>query len=170
MLDARNKALFLDLDGTIRYSKGGNPTPMSPDDVGIFEDVLDRLREYKDEGFLIFGISNRGEEVAFGLLTEEEVMEINRRTDELCGGIFNSMQYCPHHPEGALPKYGKRCECRKPKPGMAFSLRLLYNLDLSQSIMVGDGDEDREFAENAKIGKYYDRSEFFSHTAGTTRN
>ena len=34
------------------------------------------------------------------------------------------------------------CDCRKPKPGMLLKAADDYNIDLSQSYMIGDGEND----------------------------
>ena len=34
------------------------------------------------------------------------------------------------------------CDCRKPKPGMLLKAATDYNIDLSQSYMIGDGEND----------------------------
>lgn len=34
------------------------------------------------------------------------------------------------------------CDCRKPKPGMLLKAAEDFNIDLSQSYMVGDGEND----------------------------
>jgi D-glycero-D-manno-heptose 1,7-bisphosphate phosphatase len=45
---------------------------------------------------------------------------------------------CPHHPEGKIAAFSSDCFCRKPKPGMISWLTERYDLDVSQSFMVGD--------------------------------
>ena len=35
-----------------------------------------------------------------------------------------------------------KCDCRKPKPGMLLNAAGYYNIDLSQSYMIGDGEND----------------------------
>lgn len=62
-----HSALCLDLDGTVRYNpKGGFIN--GPKDVKVFSDADEKLWEYKEAGWLIFGISNQGG-VAHGFKT-----------------------------------------------------------------------------------------------------
>ena len=42
------------------------------------------------------------------------------------------------------PEYKIECECRKPKPGMLLAAAEKYNIDLTQSWMIGDSDNDIE--------------------------
>jgi D-glycero-D-manno-heptose 1,7-bisphosphate phosphatase len=55
------------------------------------------------------------------------------------GGVnITAVYYCPHHPVSGIGKYKQDCECRKPKPGMILKAALEHNIDLRQSILVGD--------------------------------
>ncbi|MFW9988154.1 MAG: HAD-IIIA family hydrolase, partial [Candidatus Odinarchaeota archaeon] len=40
---------------------------------------------------------------------------------------------CPHHPE-----FTGSCDCRKPNPGMILKAQSKYNINLTESYMVGD--------------------------------
>jgi histidinol phosphatase-like enzyme len=87
---ARRKALFVDLDGTVRDTKSGRVHPVKPWDQVVLPNVEDKLREYRDVGYMIVGVTNQGG-VAFGYLTEEDVIAINRRlADELLPGLFDA--------------------------------------------------------------------------------
>ena len=41
------------------------------------------------------------------------------------------------------------CDCRKPKPGMLLKAAEDFNIDLSQSWMIGDGENDIKAGINA---------------------
>lgn len=43
---------------------------------------------------------------------------------------------------GEVPELKIECDCRKPKPGMLLKAADDYNIDLSQSYMIGDGEND----------------------------
>ena len=158
---AKAKALFVDLDGTVRSTKTGRPHPVKLWDQRIRSGVKEKLAEYRAKGYKIVAVTNQGG-VAYGLLTEEDVIAINRYLNEkLLPDTFDLILYCPYHANGRVEKYKKDAECRKPKPGMAFDARDQLDLDLSESIMVGDMETDQEFASNAGIGTYHEASEFF---------
>ena len=89
--------------------------------------------------------------IARGEVTLEELQEIHNKMETMLGqeGAFVDAIYCcPHHPdkgfEGERPEYKMVCDCRKPKPGMLIEAAKKYNVDLSQSYMVGDGKNDVE--------------------------
>lgn len=64
----------------------------------------------------------------------------------LKGAYLDAIYYCPHHPhkgyEGEIPELKFDCDCRKPKPGMLLKAAEDFNIDLNQSCMVGDGEND----------------------------
>ena len=157
----KRRALFVDLDGTVRSTKTGRPHPVKLWDQRIRSGVKEKLAEYKAKGYAIVAVTNQGG-VAYGLLSEEDVVQINDYLSEkLLPETFDLILYCPYHPRGRVEKYKRDAECRKPKPGMAFEARDKLDLDLGESLMVGDMSTDQEFADNAGIGTYCDAQEFF---------
>lgn len=153
-------ALCLDLDGTIRYNKN-DPSEAGfinrADDIALYPDVEAKLHEYRNNGWLIVGVSNQGG-VAFGYKTGLDVdAEVQRTLDLFEQNPFHTIQISFHHPYGTLEPYNHRSLGRKPDTGMlvmaeqlAFEASIV--IDWDSSIMVGDRDEDRELAENARIG------------------
>ena len=69
------------------------------------------------------------------------------------GAYLDGIYYCPHHPdsgfEGEVKELKIICDCRKPKPGMLYKAAEDYNIDLSESWMVGDGENDIKAGFNA---------------------
>ena len=61
--------------------------------------------------------------------------------------------FCPHHPhkgyEGELEILKYDCFCRKPNPGLFFEQAFLRNINLKESLMIGDSDNDFFAAKNA---------------------
>ena len=157
----RRRALFVDLDGTVRTTKTGRPHPVKAWDQRIRSGVKEKLAEYREKGYAIVAVTNQGG-VAYGLLTEDDVLSIHDYlTTRLLPDTFDLVLYCPYHPRGRVEAYKKDAECRKPKPGMALEAREKLDLDLAESIMVGDMSTDEEFARNAGIGTYHDATAFF---------
>ena len=71
------------------------------------------------------------------------------------GAYIDGLYICPHHPdkgfEGERPEYKIDCDCRKPKPGLFHKAARDFNIDLSQSIMIGDDDRDVVAGVNAGL-------------------
>jgi len=163
------KALFLDLDGTIRYSKNGEFIN-SPNDIAIFDDVADKLKQYDDH--LLLGVTNQGG-VAYGYKTCEGVEEEVDVTFHLLrdqGVELDHVVYAPFHPDADHEVFGVRSFSRKPDIGM---LVLACNwvmqskgviVDLDHSLMVGDRPEDQECARRAGVDFMW-AHEFFNREA-----
>jgi D-glycero-D-manno-heptose 1,7-bisphosphate phosphatase len=148
-------ALFLDLDGTIRRSKSGDFIS-GPDDIVLFPEVEAKLWEYKDAGYLIFGVSNQGG-IAFGYKTSDSVNAEMAATFALfTRNPFVEAVSCPYHPDGSISPWNRESMSRKPNTGL---LALLENraffqgilLDYAASLFVGDRDEDEQCAAKAGI-------------------
>ena len=73
------------------------------------------------------------------------------------GAFVDAIYVCPHHTdmgfEGERPEYKCNCECRKPKPGLLLQAAKDFNIDLSESYMIGDSHRDVEAGENAGVKK-----------------
>ena len=94
--------------------------------------------------------------VARGLCGIEDVENIHKKMETLLGkegAYLDAIYYCPHHPhkgyEGERPELKIDCDCRKPKPGMLLKAAADFNIDLSRSWMVGDGENDVKAGLNA---------------------
>jgi histidinol phosphatase-like enzyme len=60
---------------------------------------------------------------------------------------ITAFYYCPFHANGTVPEYRRDSDWRNPNPGMISNAAAQYNINLSESLMVGDRISDRiEFA------------------------
>jgi len=154
-----NKALFLDVDGTVRATHSGEIYPRDPEDVKLLPRRQEVLRTWVESGYKLFFISNQSG-IHSKKLTAETARACFERTVELLDLPVEGISYCPHR---AFPVV---CFCRKPMPGMAVELQREHKLDLSKAVMVGDRESDQAFAEGLSI-IYYDAEEFFSDEGPT---
>ena len=69
------------------------------------------------------------------------------------------LYFCPHHTDkgfhGERPEYKCDCDCRKPKPGLLLEAANDFNIDLSQSYMIGDSENDVEAGRKAGCKKSF---------------
>ncbi len=154
--------LYLDLDGTVRYSKGKHEFIQGPEDIAIFPDVVPVLKEYRKRGFFICGVSNQGG-VAFGYKTEPEAWAECTKTSAFtelprfaARSPWDYFAMCFAHEKGTVEKYAYRSLCRKPDIGMLVQIEKHFEKseirpDYAKSLLVGDRDEDRLCAERAGI-------------------
>ncbi len=81
------------------------------------------------------------------MITEKVLGEIHNRLIQLLaekGAFLDKIYYCPYHPVGAIPKYRKDSDWRKPNPGMLLTAADQMDIDLSQSWMIGNSNRDIE--------------------------
>jgi len=147
------KALLLDVDGTIRLTKSGEKYPRSADDVELLPGRKEVLKKWITDGYQLFFISNQSG-VSSGKVTVEAVEAAMARTVELLQLPVAEVVYCPHK---AFPVL---CFCRKPLPGLGVYLMRKHRLSREHLIVVGDLGSDQQFAE-AIGGRYVDVKEFF---------
>jgi len=145
----KRKALFLDRDGVINKEKN---YVFKIEDFEFIDGIFDFCEHFQRKGYLIFVITNqagiaRGFYTAddYSALTDWMVVQFAKRN------IYISKVYhCPHHPE-----ITGTCDCRKPNPGMILQAAEEFNLELKDSILVGDYEHDLKAGENAGIVKNY---------------
>ena len=151
-LKNKQKAVFLDRDGTINKYVG---FLRDIDQFELIEGVAEAIKRINASGYLCIVVTNQPV-IARGEVTVPQVEEIHNRMETLLGlegAYIDGLYYCPHHPhkgfKGEIPELKFDCECRKPKPGMLLKAAEDFNIDLSKSWMVGDGENDIKAGENA---------------------
>ena len=153
-LKNKQRAIFIDRDGTINVSKG---FISKADDLELIPGSIEAIKAINKSGALAIVTTNQPV-IARGECSFEELHNIHNKLKTLLGekGAFvDDIFYCPHHPdkgfEGEVPELKFDCECRKPKTGMIDEAVKKYNIDLSKSYMVGDSTMDLETARNAGV-------------------
>src|SRR5574344_3001209 len=141
----KQKAVFLDRDGTIN-KKNGFIT--KPEQFELLPGAAEAIKKINKSGYLAIVVTYQPV-IARGDCTFEELQLIHDKMETDLGreGAFiDALYFCPHHTDkgfpGERPEYKCDCNCRKPKPGMLLQAAKDYNIDLSQSYMVGDGEND----------------------------
>ena len=144
-LGKKQKAIFLDRDGTINEYVG---FLKDIEDFRLIDGTADAIRMINGSDFLAIVVTNQPV-IARGEVTLEELQEIHNKMETLLGqkgAYLDAIYYCPHHPdkgfEGERAEYKLECGCRKPKPGMLLAAAEEYNIDLSRSWIIGDGEAD----------------------------
>lgn len=139
-----NKAIFLDRDGIININR--NDYVKSWEEFEFSPDIFEFLRFISLSDYLIIIITNQSA-VGRGLLSSKELLNIHSnmfKELENNGGRIDALFFCTHTPED-------NCDCRKPKPGLLLSASEFFDIDLSQSIFIGDSESDIEAAKAAGV-------------------
>ena len=157
-LSQKQKAIFLDRDGTINTNCG---FVTKPEQFVLMPGAAEAVKKINKSGYLAIVITNQPV-IARGDCTFEELAEIHAKMETELGkeGAFiDGLYFCPHHIDkgfpGERPEYKCDCDCRKPKAGLFQMAARDFNVDLSQSYMIGDGERDIEAGENAGCKKSY---------------
>lgn len=151
-LKNKQKAIFLDRDGTINKYVG---FLRNIDDFELIDGVAEAIKRINQSSYLAIVVTNQPV-IARGEVSWEELHEIHKKMETLlgkCGAYIDGIYICPHHPdkgfEGERPEYKFDCDCRKPKPGLLQQAAKDFNIDISQSIMIGDSERDVEAGKTA---------------------
>lgn len=151
-LSQKQKAIFLDRDGTINKYVG---FLRDVDQFELLPNASKAIKKINDSGYLAIVVTNQPV-IARGEVTREELNEIHNKMETLLGqdgAYLDGIYYCPHHPhkgyEGEIVELKIDCDCRKPKPGMLIQASKDFNIDLNQSWMIGDSDNDTLAGKNA---------------------
>ncbi len=140
-LTHKQKAIFMDRDGTINVYKG---FVTRPEQFELMDAVARAIKRINESGYLAIVVTNQPV-IARGECTIGELKNIHMRMERLLGekgAYVDDISYCPHHPDkgfkGEILEYKIDCSCRKPKPGMLLNMTDKFNIDLNQSYMIGD--------------------------------
>ena len=165
----KQRAVFLDRDGTINKYVG---FLRSADDFKLLDGVAEAIRKINESGYLAIVVTNQPV-IARGEVSIEELEEIHNKMETLLGSegaYLDGIYYCPHHPDkgfaGERPEYKIDCDCRKPKPGMLLKAAKDMNINLAESWMVGDGENDIKAGQAAGCwtALINDQCEFYGQT------
>lgn len=130
----KNKAIFLDRDGTINVD---GPYLSDPEKFQMYPGVGEGVRRLKDAGFKIIVITNQSG-IARGYFGEDDLAAVHKRMEEefaRFGVTLDGIYYCPHHPD-------EGCNCRKPEPGLLLKAIADHDIDPAASYMIGDKELD----------------------------
>ena len=135
------KCCFFDRDGVANVEVD---YLHEPEKTVLEQGFAEAVRLAHENGYLAILITNQAG-VARGLFPEEDIHKVYEKIQSLLGETgekLDAMYYCPHYPEGV-------CNCRKPAPGMILKAAEEWNIDLSQSLMIGDRITDAQCGKNA---------------------
>ena len=148
----KQKAVFLDRDGTINKYKG---FITRSEELELINDAAEAIKAVNAKGYLAIVITNQPV-IARGECSFEELQKIHNKLETLLGekgAYINAIYFCPHHPdkgfEGERQEYKIKCVCRKPEPGMLLKAARDFNIDLCKSWMIGDSKSDVMAGKNA---------------------
>ncbi len=152
----KQSALFLDRDNTIikcpekKYITKENQ-------IYFYQDRLKKIAEISSNFNIVILISNQPQ-ISMGKISMQEVINLNGLIINYCKEKnlnIGVSTFCPHHPdfgfENEVRELKLNCFCRKPSPGMFLEQIYLRNIEIKDSLMIGDSWRDKKAAENLNI-------------------
>ncbi len=153
-----NKALFLDRDGVINVEVN---YLHKKEDFVFIEGIFDLCKHYESLGYLIIVVTNQSG-IAREYYSEEDFAKLTQwmvskfKEEEI---HISHVYHCPHHPDITGP-----CKCRKPEPKMLLDAKIKFDLDMSNSLIIGDKERDILSGINAGLRETYLFDESYSVT------
>ncbi|MFK7900611.1 MAG: D-glycero-alpha-D-manno-heptose-1,7-bisphosphate 7-phosphatase [Cyclobacteriaceae bacterium] len=137
-----NKAIFLDRDGVI--NKDYVDYVYTIEKFQLLDGVVEALQKFKTAGYKLVIITNQSG-IAKGIYKKEDVYNVYHHIQELCGGLLDELYYAPHN-----ENFTSVSLTRKPGSLMIEKGMAKFDVDPSQSWMVGD--KDRDLVPAKKLG------------------
>ncbi|MDA7818372.1 HAD family hydrolase [Sulfurimonas sp.] len=139
------KALFLDRDGVINIEKD---YLYKIEDFEFIDGIFELCQYYMSQDYIIIVVTNQSG-IARDYYTQKQFENLTSwmigMFDER-GVDIQHVYHCPHH-----PTITGTCTCRKPEPGMLLNASKEYDVDLENSIIIGDKESDIEAGLNAGL-------------------
>ena len=143
-------ALFLDRDGVINVDRH---YVWRIEDFEFMPGIFELVEAAVQGGLLPIVVTNQAG-IGRGYYTEGDF----RRLDEWMhaqfrerGAAIARTYYCPFHPTEGIGVYRRESFDRKPNPGLILRAKADFDLDLSNSVLVGDKDSDIEAGRAAGV-------------------
>lgn len=128
-----NKCIFLDRDGVLNRERGDYTYKI--EDFELISGVEEALRQLKKNKFILIVITNQAG-ISRGRYNRQQMEACHEYLQDSCGGIIDAIYYCPYHPSITSSI------ARKPDTLMFEKAIAKFNIDVSQSWMVGDKERD----------------------------
>ena len=145
------RALLLDRDGVINVNHG---YVHSPENFEFIEGIFDLAKEAHAQQYKLVVITNQAG-IARGFYSEQQFHELS---SWMCKQFVSQglpiarVYFSPFHPTEGLGVYKRDDDSRKPRPGMILQAKHELNLDLENSILIGDKASDIQAGIAAGVG------------------
>lgn len=146
----KHKAVFLDRDGVINHDHGYT---YRPEEFDFIDGVFVACRRFMSQNYKLVIVTNQSG-IARGYYTEEDFEKL---TDYMLNEfrkhevVIDAVYHCPHHAKEGVGELKLDCDCRKPKPGMLLRAAHHLNINLTESVMVGDKISDMKAGKAAGV-------------------
>ena len=147
-------ALFLDRDGVINIDKGYVHLIK---DFDFFQDIFQIIKIANKLNYLVIVVTNQAgigrgyySMSQFDEVTSWMIAELEKRHAKI-----DALYFSPFHPKKGIGKFLKKENTRKPGYGMFLEACEDFDIDIDNSIMVGDKISDIQASSSFGIKKNY---------------
>jgi len=147
-----NKALFLDRDGIINQDYG---YVYEISKLVILDGIVELCKTASLKDYLLIVVTNQSG-IGRGYYTEEQFWQFMHAIELHFAKYsikFTKIYFSPYHPEARDVRYQCGEELRKPNPGMILHAQREFNINLAQSILIGDKITDIQAGLKAGVGR-----------------
>jgi len=143
-------AVFMDRDGTINEQRG------YINHISRFillPGTAEAIRLLNSHQYLAIIVSNQSG-VARGYFPLQLVEDVHSHMRELLkkeNAVIDGIFFCPHYRTGVVSEYTADCDCRKPRTGLIKSACETFDIDMTNSYVIGDRCTDIELAKRADL-------------------
>lgn len=134
--------IILDRDGVINHDS--DDYIKCPDEWIAIDGSLSAIARLKKAGHQVVVATNQSG-VGRGYYTQQVLDQIHLKMQQQLAEFdaqLDGIYFCPHTPD-------HNCDCRKPKPGLLYSIANDFDSDLSGALVVGDSYRDIQAAQAA---------------------
>lgn len=149
----RRPAVFFDRDGVLNHDGAGYAHRVA--DLQLMPGAARAVALARARGFRTVVVTNQAG-IARGYYDESAMRAfhraLNARLRAEAGGWIDAFYHCPFHPDAAVAALrAENHPDRKPNPGMILRAAHDLDLDLAQSLLIGDRDSDIAAASAAGV-------------------
>jgi D-glycero-D-manno-heptose 1,7-bisphosphate phosphatase len=143
-------ALFLDRDGVINID---HAYVHRKENFHFIEGIFELVAQANKAEYWVVIVTNQAG-IGRGYYTEADfhfLMDWVQEQFLRQGCRIDAVYFCPDHPVHGIGEYCKESTYRKPAPGMLLQAAKDLDINLKQSLMIGDKPSDMEAAQAAGI-------------------
>lgn len=146
--------LFLDRDGVIIKNV---PYSKDPETVELMLGIEGLIASAKAKNYWVIVVTNQSG-IGRGWLTLDDYQAMTERMLKylkVADAEPDQIYFAPYYEKSTIPEFLTKPHWRKPNTGMFDQAIKDFQIDLSQSVMVGDRASDLEAATMAGVGRLY---------------
>ena len=151
-----SKIAILDRDGVLNFNNIKNGYIGYRKYFKWYPGAKKTIKYLKSLNYKVIVVTNQSG-VARNYFSYQNVVNLHKSIQidlKKSGTKIDNFFFCPHHAEGIIKRYKKKCNCRKPKIGLFKKIQRIYKVDKRNSFMIGDQESDIKFAQNAGIKSF----------------